>query len=85
MNLGSLAVNKIISEYAERIYAYMEKTPRDTKLCISQLIIIRIFIFFRFFLSYTIWDGLSLKTISGYCPFKLEWKEKSEIVASLLY
>jgi hypothetical protein len=31
-NLGLFAVNKIVSEYAERIYAYMEKTQRDTKL-----------------------------------------------------
>jgi hypothetical protein len=29
--------------------------------------------FLRFFLSYTVWDGLSLKSISRYCPFKLEW------------
>jgi hypothetical protein len=41
-NLGLFAVHKIVSEYAERIYAYMEKTPRATKLCISWLIIIRI-------------------------------------------
>ena len=34
-NLGLFAVNKIVSEYAERIYAYLEKTPRATKLCIS--------------------------------------------------
>jgi hypothetical protein len=32
-NLGLFAVHKIVSEYAERIYAYMEKTPRATKLC----------------------------------------------------
>jgi hypothetical protein len=31
-NLWLFAVHKIVSEYAERIYAYMEKTPRDTKL-----------------------------------------------------
>jgi hypothetical protein len=28
------AVHKIISEYIERIYAYIEKMPRDTKLLI---------------------------------------------------
>jgi len=39
-NLGFFAVHNIISEYAERIYAYMEKTARDTKLFISQFIII---------------------------------------------
>jgi hypothetical protein len=50
-NLGLFAVHKIVSEYAERIYAYMEKTPRVTKLCISRLIIIRIKIFFRFLVS----------------------------------
>ncbi len=31
-NLGLFAVHKVVSEYAERIYAYMEKTPRDKKL-----------------------------------------------------
>ena len=31
-NLGLFAVQKNVSEYAERIYAYMEKTPRATKL-----------------------------------------------------
>ncbi len=34
-NLGLFALHKIVSEYAERIYAYMEKTPRATKLCIK--------------------------------------------------
>ncbi len=49
--LGLFAVHKIVSEYAERLYAYMEKKPRATKLCISQLIIIQILKFFRFLLS----------------------------------
>ncbi len=40
-NLGLFAVHKIVSEYAERIYAYMEKTPRDTKLCILYLHLMR--------------------------------------------
>jgi hypothetical protein len=39
-NLGLFAVNKIVSEYADRIYAYMEKKPRDTKLMISWLIMV---------------------------------------------
>ncbi len=39
-NLRLFAVNKIVSKYAETIYAYMEKAPRDTKLWISHLIII---------------------------------------------
>ncbi len=38
-------------EYAERIYAYMEKTPRDIKVCIYPLIIIKILINLRFFLN----------------------------------
>jgi hypothetical protein len=41
-NLELFAVDKILSEYAKRIYAYIEKTPRDTKLCIFQLLIIQI-------------------------------------------
>jgi len=48
-NLGLFAVHKIVSEYAETIYAYMEKTPRDTKLWISYLIIIWIKIFYDSF------------------------------------
>jgi hypothetical protein len=40
------------------------------QVCMSQLIIIQIY-FFKdsFYLLYTIWDGLSRKTISRYCPF----------------
>jgi hypothetical protein len=49
-------LHKIVSEYAKRIYAYLEKTPRDTKLCISQLIIIRILNFLdSFYLQYMGW------------------------------
>jgi len=55
-NLGLFAVHKIVSEYAKRIFAYMEKTPRDTKLCMSQLIKIKILNFFNsFYLHYSIW------------------------------
>ncbi len=45
-------------EYAERIYVYMEKTQRYSWriLCILS--------------NYIIWDRLSQKTISRYCPFK---------------
>ncbi len=68
-NFELFAVHKIFSEYEERIYAYIEKTPRDTKLCISQYIIIINFKFFQILSFFTIWDGLSLKTISRYCPF----------------
>ncbi len=56
-------------EDAKRLLAYQENTPRDIKMFISQLIKIRIKKnLYSFF--YTIWDGLSLKTISRYCPFK---------------
>ncbi len=34
------AVHKIFSEYAERIYAYIEKTPRDIKLCTSDSLLL---------------------------------------------
>jgi hypothetical protein len=34
-NLGLFAVHRVVSEYAERIYAHMERTPRDKKLGIS--------------------------------------------------
>jgi hypothetical protein len=34
-NLGLFAVHKVVSEYAERIYAHMERMPRETKLEIS--------------------------------------------------
>jgi hypothetical protein len=50
-NLELFAVQKMFSEYAERIYAYIEKTPRDTKQCISQFKIIQFLNFFIFFLS----------------------------------
>jgi hypothetical protein len=55
-SLGLFAVHKIVSESAERIYAYMEKTPRDTKLRIFWLIMVRYEICFRSLLS--IQDGL---------------------------
>jgi hypothetical protein len=29
-NVGLFAVHRIVSEYAERIYAYMDKTQRDS-------------------------------------------------------
>jgi hypothetical protein len=29
----------VVSEYAERIYAHMERTPRDTKLGISLIMV----------------------------------------------
>jgi hypothetical protein len=57
-NLGLFAVHKFVSEYAERLYVYMEKTPRATKLCLSQLIIKQILIFLKIPSLYIIWDGL---------------------------
>jgi hypothetical protein len=57
-NLGCLfAVHKLISEYVERIYAYMEKTQRDTKLGISLLIMVPHEFFLEPLLS--IQDGLA--------------------------
>ncbi len=49
-------VHKIASEYAEKIYAYMERILRDTKLRKSWLIMVRPENFFRSLLS--IQDGL---------------------------
>jgi hypothetical protein len=44
--LGLFGVHKIVSKYAERIYAFTEKTQRDTKLRISRLMMIQHEIFF---------------------------------------
>ncbi len=63
-NLELFAVQKMFSEYAERIYAYIEKTPRDTKQCISQFKIIQFLNFFIFFLSSL--NGMD----SRICPYK---------------
>ncbi len=41
----------VYGEYAKSLSAYSLTTPRDIKVCISQLIIIQILNFFRFFLS----------------------------------
>ncbi len=51
------AAHKIVSEYAERINAYMEKTQRYTKLKISRQRMVQPKIFFRSFLSAR--DGLN--------------------------
>jgi hypothetical protein len=62
-SLNTRKVLTVFGEYAERIYMYMEytqkknlstyslTTPRDIKVCISQLITIQFLKFFRFFLS----------------------------------
>ncbi len=62
-----VAVHKIISKNAERIYAYMEKTPKGAKLCISPDNEKTNFKFFGFFyLHYCTWDGLKSKSNSRY-------------------
>jgi hypothetical protein len=63
-NLGLFSVQKL-SQTTRKEYMRMEKTPREKKLCISQLTKIPFYSFF-----YSTWDGLSLKPISRYCPFK---------------
>jgi maltooligosyltrehalose synthase len=39
-NLGLFVVTKIVSDYAERIYAYMKKKARAAKLRISWSIMV---------------------------------------------
>jgi hypothetical protein len=48
----------------------MEKTPRETKLRFISAYNTKNFKCLKIISIYTIWDGLSLKTISRYCPFK---------------
>jgi len=73
-NLELFEVHKIISEYAERIYEYMEKTQRCT---LEDILVnnVQAWNFFRSFF-YTRWVGLSQKTISRYCSFM--WLPKME-------
>ncbi len=60
---------KVFREYAERIFAHMEKTqrdntPKDIKMCLSWLIIIQILNLDRFFLfTLYVWDGLKVHKI----------------------
>jgi hypothetical protein len=56
-------------EDAKRLLAYSHNTPRDIKVCISQLIIIRIQKKLGIFPSTQ--DGMdqAKKTFSSYCPF----------------
>jgi hypothetical protein len=57
-------------EDAKRLLAYFPYSQKDTKMCIYRLIIISILTFLdSFYPHYCIWDGLSQKTISRYCPF----------------
>ncbi len=61
-------------EDAKRLFTYSPKSPKDIKVYLSRLIIIRMLNSFIFFL-YIIWDRLSQKTISRYCPFNYCTKE----------
>jgi hypothetical protein len=63
-------------EYTERIYAYMEKTQRNSWrirrikgvfLSVNNHTNVK---FFYILSTYIIWDRLSQKTISRYCPFQ---------------
>ncbi len=58
----------VYGEEAKRLLTYSPNTPKDIKVCLSRLIIIQILIFYILSI-YIIWDGLSQKTISRYCPF----------------
>jgi hypothetical protein len=78
LKIQSIYLN-VFGEYAERIYAYVEKTQRacprvlfyakrhkSVYISVNKNMNLK-----KFILSiYTVWDGLSLKTISRYCPFK---------------
>ncbi len=72
-----LKISKKFRKYAKRSYTYMENTqraflhvtmPRNIKLCISQLTIQKKNSFYCFY-TMSMQDGLSLKTMSLYCPF----------------
>jgi hypothetical protein len=78
VNLGLFAVHKIVSEYEERIYAYIEKTPRDTKLCRSQLRIIQNLKILRFFLSALYEMNLAWKPSHATVPSKPNSQEKAQ-------
>jgi hypothetical protein len=59
------AVHKIVSDMRqESTYTYMEKTPRDTKLCFISAYNTKNFKCLKIISIYTIWHELSLKTIS---------------------
>ncbi len=59
-----------LSEYAERIYAYMEKTQRDSwRLHQETIVYISVnnntnINFLKILFIYTIWNGLSQKTLT---------------------
>ncbi len=51
-NLGLFVAHKIVSNDAERIYAYMEKTQREIKLRISWLKMVKHELFLDLYLRY---------------------------------
>jgi hypothetical protein len=75
-NLGLFARHNIISEYAERIYAYIhgEDAKRHKTVYTVSLLIINNNVNFNF-----LWDGLSL-TVACYCPFKARTRRIHYIV-----
>jgi hypothetical protein len=60
-----------VGECAWTLLAHSTTALSELKPRISQKIILWILKFFQIPSVYTIWDGLSLKTISRYCPFNL--------------
>jgi hypothetical protein len=61
-NLGLFVVHKIISKYTERIFTYMEKTQRDTKVRISRLMMVQHEFFLDSYFLYSIrWVDFSQK------------------------
>jgi hypothetical protein len=60
----------VYGEHSKSLSPCSLTTPRDIKVCISQLIIIQTQNIFRFFLSTLYGMDLAKKTISRYCPFK---------------
>ena len=57
-------------EDAKRLLTYSPNTPKDIKVYLSRLIIIRMLNSFKFFLSTLYGMDIKQKTISRYCPFK---------------
>jgi hypothetical protein len=68
-NLGLFAVYIIVSEYTKKIYAYMEKTPRDTKLRISWLVMVRHEIVLDSYFLYKMGRIKPKNHFTLYCPF----------------
>jgi hypothetical protein len=68
-NLGLFAVHKIVSEYAERLYALHGENAKRHKTVYISVNNLNLK-FFHITSLCIIWDGLSLETISRYCPFK---------------